>query len=82
MYKQLIEPESQEINLNIDYFGNKIILYTNKATIMNRLERSGYKPKEIETIKGEPCSVVYEFNFDEWPRFVSRGMFKCTKNLL
>ena len=76
-YKQIIEPESQETDIVIDYFDKKIIIYTNKSTVMNRMEKAGYTPTKIETIKDEPCSLIYEFDFSEFPRWISKGMFKC-----
>lgn len=76
-YKQVIEQESQETNINIDYFDKKVRINTSKATVMNRMKRYGFKPNGIETINGEICSATYEFNFDNFPRFISSSRFKC-----
>lgn len=76
-YKQISEPESQEANINIDYFDRKIRIYINKATVMNRMTRAGYLPVKIEAINGEICSLLYEFDFNDFPRIISSGMFKC-----
>ncbi|MHC1719113.1 MAG: hypothetical protein AB9844_00180 [Clostridiaceae bacterium] len=76
-YKQVIELESQETNINIDYYDKKVRMYTTKATVMNRLDRAGYRPSNVETIGGNPCSLEYEFDFHEFPKFISKGIFKC-----
>ncbi|MFA6941916.1 MAG: hypothetical protein WCQ54_13215 [Clostridiaceae bacterium] len=76
-YKQVIEQESQETNINIDYFEKKVRIYTNKATVMNRMEKAGYKPVEVESMDNKPCSCTYEFSFIEFPRLISTSMFKC-----
>ena len=80
-FRQVIEPESQETNINLDYYEQKVRVYTSKATVMNRLDRAGYKPSKIETIGGEPCSLQYEFDFNDFPRFINKGLFKCSRQI-
>lgn len=76
-YKQVLEQESQETNINIDYFKDKVTIYTNKATVMNRMKKAGYVPVKVDTINGQVCSLSYEFEFKDFPRVISSGMFKC-----
>ncbi len=76
-FKQVIEPESQETHIDIDYFENKVNIYSCKSTVLNRMIAAGYKPKNVETINGEACSAIFEFDFNKFPRVVSKGMFKC-----
>lgn len=75
-YKQVIEPESQETHISIDYFEKKVRIYTSKATVMNRLTRLGYKPSRIETMKGVVCSLAFEFETKDIGKFLRTGIFK------
>lgn len=77
IYKQVIEQESQEANINIDYFEKKIVIYTNKATVMKRIERIGYLPTRVGKMNHEICSATYEFSFSDFPRLISTSIFKC-----
>lgn len=75
--RQVIEPESQEAQINIDYYDKDIFVYSNKSTVINRMLRVGYSPVKTEKIDGEICSMTFKFNFNEFPRFISKGLFKC-----
>lgn len=75
-YKQVIEQESQETNINIDYFDKKIRIYTNKATVMNRLIRLGYIPVKVDKLKDEVCSMNFEFNTKDIGKFLRTSIFK------
>jgi len=76
-YKQIVEPESQETNINIDYFGKKIVISTSKSTVMNRLTSRGYKPSQVSRLKDEVCSMSFEFGFEDMRKFVTSSLFKC-----
>lgn len=75
--KQIIEPESQETNINIDYYQRCITVYSCKATVINRMLKNGYEPYSVEKINGEICSAIFEFDFDNFPKFIHKGLFKC-----
>lgn len=50
---QVVEPESQETHVSIDYFERKINVYTTKATVMKRMLKKGYRPIRLETMQFE-----------------------------
>ena len=74
--QQVVEPESQETFINIDYFDRKIRIYTTKATIMKRMLRKGYKPSKIETIQEEICSMTFDFDSKDIGNFLRTSIFK------
>lgn len=75
-YKQVIEQESQETHINIDYSEKKIYIDTNKAAVMNRMTRLGYKPVKFEKINGEICGMVFELDTKDIGKFLRTGIFK------
>lgn len=75
-YKQVIEPESQETNINIDYYDKKLRICTNKATVMNRLTRLGYIPTMVERLHGEVCSMTFQFETKDKGKFLRTTIFK------
>lgn len=74
--KQVALFEETETIILLDYFERKIKIYSNKATVMNRLERLGYKPTGEDKVDGEICSRSYEFEADELGNFLRAGIFK------
>ena len=74
--QQVIEPESQETHINIDYFDKKVKIYTTRATVMRRMLKIGYKPSKIETIQGEVCSMAFEFEAKDIGKFLRTSIFK------
>jgi len=75
--RQVIESESQETHINIDYYDKDIFVCSSKATVINRMLRMGYSPMRTEKIDGEICSMTFKFSFNEFPRFISKSLFKC-----
>ena len=74
--QQVTERESQETHINIDYFEKKIRIYTNRATVMKRMLKVGYKPSRIERIQGKICSMSFEFESKEIGKFLRTTIFK------
>lgn len=75
--RQVIEPESQETHIDINYYDKDIFVYSSKATVINRMLRMGYSPMNIEKMDGEVCSMTFKFSFNKFPRFISKSLFKC-----
>lgn len=74
--KQLAPQEETETIIRIDYEERKLVIYTNKATIMNRLEKIGYSHTKQETADGEVYSREYEFSSKEIGKFLRTSVFK------
>ena len=74
--KQIIDQESQETTINIDYYARTLCIYTTKATVMNRLSSLGYEPLETHRMDGEVCDAYYEFPSKEIGKFLRTGIFK------
>lgn len=74
--KQVIEQESQETSINIDYYGRILSIYTTKATVINRMSDLGYEPIETHTMDGEICDAYYEFPTKDIGKFLRTGLFK------
>lgn len=74
--QQVIEAECQETFINIDYFNKKLKIYTNRATVMKRLLRKGYKPSKVETMQDKICSMTFEFNSKDIGNFLRTSIFK------
>jgi hypothetical protein len=74
--KQVIEQESQETSINIDYYARTMSIYTTKATVINRLTSLGYEPKDTHRMDGEICDAYYEFPTKDIGKFLRTGIFK------
>lgn len=74
--KQISLLEETETHIVIDYQDKKLRLYTNRATVMNRLERAGYKHIKQETVDGQIWSRSYEFDTTEIGNFLRTSIFK------
>lgn len=74
--KQLSIPEETETHIVIDYYDRKLKLYTTKATVMNRLERAGYKYTKQDTVDGQIWSRSYVFDTSEIGNFLRTSIFK------
>jgi hypothetical protein len=74
--KQIAALEEQETHLLIDYEIRKLIIYTNKATIINRLARLGYMHTKQDTVDGQIYSRTYEFDTNDIKRFLKNSIFK------
>lgn len=73
--KQVAEIDSQETHISLDYEMNKIRIYSNKATVMNRLDRMGYRHIKQDTIEGQIYSRSYEFPLSEAVKFLKVNIF-------
>ncbi len=74
--KQIAELQDTETHISIDYEMKKLRIYTNRATVMNRLERLGYKHTDQDTVDGQIYSRTYEFDTKEIGNFLRTGIFK------
>lgn len=67
--------EDQETDIIIDYEMKRFTIYTNKATVMNRLERMGHKFVTEDTVNGDVYSRTYTFPLKEIGGFVRKNIF-------
>ena len=74
--KQFSTPEETETHILIDYHDRKLKLYTTKATVMNRLERAGYKFTKQEIVDGQIWSRSHVFDTSEIGNFLRTSIFK------
>ncbi len=74
--KQVALLEDTETHISIDYEMKKLRIYTNRATVMNRLERLGYKHTSEDKVDGQTYSRCYEFDTKEIGSFLRTGIFK------
>ena len=75
MYKQIAPLDEQETIINIDYEDRKLIIYTTKASVMNRMEKKGYEPVRVDKVDGEIIGVSYEFTTKDIGKFLRTGIF-------
>lgn len=73
---QISNPEERETHINIDYFEEKIKIYTNNATVINRMARNGYEFIKEDTLDGEVYSRTYEFPLNMLSKFATSTIFK------
>lgn len=74
--KQIADLQDTETHISIDYEMKKLKIYTNRATVMNRLERLGYKHTSEDKVDGQTYSRCYEFDTKEIGSFLRTGIFK------
>lgn len=74
--KQISLFEETETHIVIDYQDKKLRLYTNRATVMNRLERAGYKHIKQDIVDGQVYSRNYVFETSEIGKFLRTSIFK------
>jgi hypothetical protein len=74
--KQVALLEDTETQIVIDYEMKKLRIYTNRATVMNRLERLGYGPVKEEKVDGEVFSRSYVFETKDIGNFLRTSIFK------
>jgi azurin len=67
--------EDQETDIVIDYEMKRFTIYTNKATVMSRLERMGHKFVTEDTVDGDVYSRTYTFPLKEIGGFVRKNIF-------
>ena len=76
--KQLAIPEDCETIVRIDYIAKKIIVYSNKATIINRMDALGYKAKDIQYLDKKMYSKSYELPMSKITEILKGTIFKTT----
>lgn len=74
--KQIAEIEDTETHVVIDYGKRQLIIYTNRATVMNRLQRAGYEPVSEDKVDREIYSRTYVFPTKDIGNFMRTGIFK------
>lgn len=74
--KQIADIQDTETHISIDYEEKRLRIYTNRATVMNRLERLGYKHTSEDKVDGQTYSRCYEFDTKEIGSFLRTGIFK------
>ena len=78
--KQMALPEERETHINIDYFERKIYVDTNVATVMNRLERKGFKVDYEGKIDGQVFNRQYVLDFKDMSKVAKVGLFSCGRD--
>lgn len=74
--KQIALPEETETHINVDYNCKIICIDTNKATVMNRLERVGILYNDEEILSGEVFNRRYILPFSDMAKVIKVGLFK------
>lgn len=57
--------EEQETHIWVDYFDRKLVIYTSRQPVYNRLMKKLGEPKKIDTIKGEIASGTWEIDIED-----------------
>lgn len=78
--KQVMDSESTETNINIDYQDKIIRIYSSKATVINRILRKWYKPYKIDKLHGEICSMTFNVPTNEITKFLRGDIFRYDQN--
>ena len=74
--RQIALPEETETLILLDYSEHKIKIYSNKATIMRRMEKAGYEHTKQDIVDGEIYSRSYEFDSKDIGKFMRLSLFK------
>lgn len=74
--KQIALLEDTETDIVIDYVEKKLRIYTNRATVMNRLERLGYEHIKEDKVEGQVYSRSYVFDTSDIGNFLRTSIFK------
>lgn len=74
--KQISDKESTETILNISYADKVLNIYSNRATVINRILKQGYKPARIFRMDGEIEAMEFEVSTKEIGKFMRTGLFK------
>ena len=73
--KQIADLDEQETQIAIDYKARKLIIFTNRATVIKRLMRGGYKPSKVNYFDGEVESMEFEYPTSYIGKFLRTGIF-------
>lgn len=68
--------EETETTINVDYQDKKVYVWTNRATVMNRMARKGFTHSTESTLDGQVCDRAYTFELNEISKVASAGLFK------
>ena len=74
--RQIADRDSTETILNISYTDRILNIYTNRATVMNRILKQGYKPTQIFRMDGEIEGMEFEVPTSKIGSFLRTGLFK------
>ena len=75
-YEQKDSIEEQETFINIDYFEKKVVVYSNRATVMNKMVGAGYKPTtEFKDDSGAVCACEWSLPIEQLGKFVKMNLF-------
>ena len=74
-YEQKDSIEEQETFISIDYFEKQVVVYSNRATVMNKMVGAGYKPTTEFHEDGVVCACEWRLPIEELGRFVKMNMF-------
>lgn len=73
---QMSDPLERETHIIVNYPDDDIWIYTNNATVMNRMARLGHEYRSEEYLDGQVYSRRYEFPMSMMAKFVRSGLFK------
>jgi plasmid maintenance system antidote protein VapI len=74
--KQVAELCDTETNINIDYEMKLIKVYSNKATVWNRMERKHFDFTKEDFLDGKTYSRFYEFPTSRMSDFLRADIFR------
>lgn len=74
--RQLADIDCTETLLSISYAERILNIYTNRATVMNRILKCGYTPTKIFKMEGEIEGMEFEVSTKEIGKFMRTGLFK------
>lgn len=75
-YEQVEGREDQETFVSIDYEERTVSVYSNRATVMNRMVGAGYEPTREFSLDGEVCACEWVFPSSSIGKFMRTGLFK------
>lgn len=73
--KQIAGIEDTETNIIIDYFAKELTIYTNRVSVMTRMEKLGYVPIKEEFMDKHTYSRTYKFHTNDIGKFLRTGIF-------
>ena len=68
--------EETETHINVDYSTKTVYVWTNRASVMNRMARKGFTHSKESTLDGQVSDREYEFPLSEISKVASAGLFK------
>lgn len=73
---QVATIEEQETIVRIDYEGKEVVVYSCRATVINRMDKLGYEPVEIHEYRGKVYSKTYKFPISMIGKFLRTSIFQ------